>query len=144
MAAPFCLCLHHPVETQHYLVCLDHTSEYPEPICLAKGTLVAVGETYAGPEGWDNWLFCEAKGQAGGWVPAQILEFVDAQTARSREDYTARELNVRTGDVLTATKALNGWLWCQHSESAASGWVPQANLQAIAPEPQSSHQSGQA
>lgn len=121
------------MNTQQYLVRIDHTSEFPEPITFTQGTLLSVGETYDGPEGWDNWLFCETVGQTGGWVPAQILERTQEQAAIAKSDYTAKELNVRVGDVLTGSTVLNGWCWCLHSQRAESGWVPLANLQAIAP-----------
>ena len=117
------------VEAKTYRVIQDHTSEYPEPITFAKGAPLTVGEKYAGPEGWDNWLFCETPGQKGGWVPAQIIEIVDDKTARARENYTARELSVREGDLLVGSKTLNGWVWCKSSNSLESGWVPLANLQ---------------
>jgi hypothetical protein len=111
-----------------YLVIQDHTSEYPEPITFAKGAPLTVGEKYEGPEDWDNWLFCETPGQKGGWVPAQIIEIVSGKTGRAREDYTARELDVKEGDLLLCSRILNGWAWCNKSGSSESGWVPLANL----------------
>jgi hypothetical protein len=117
------------MKAKHYLVIQGHTSEYPEPITFAKGAPLAVGEKYEGPEGWDNWLFCVTPGQKGGWVPAQIIEIINDNTARAREDYTARELNAREGDVLLGTTTLNGWVWCKSTDTLESGWVPLANLQ---------------
>jgi hypothetical protein len=117
------------MEAREYRVIQNHTSEHPQPITFAKGAPLAVGEKYEGPEGWDNWLFCETPGQIGGWVPAQIIEIVNDKTARAREDYTARELNVREGDLLLGTRILNGWVWCKRIDSLESGWVPLANLQ---------------
>ena len=117
------------MKSKPYLVTQDHTSEYPEPITFAKGAPLTVGEKYEGPEGWDNWLFCVTPGQKGGWVPAQIIEIIHDKIARSCEDYTARELNVRQGDLLLGTRTLNGWVWCKSTYSSESGWVPLANLQ---------------
>ncbi|MCE8019901.1 hypothetical protein HOP51_07200 [Halomonas sp. MCCC 1A11036] len=119
------------MEAKQYLVIQDHTSEYPEPITLKKGALLSVGEKYEGPEGWDNWVFCETPGQKGGWVPVQILEIVNDKTARAREDYTARELNVRKGGLLLGSRTLNGWAWCKSTDSLESGWVPLENLQEV-------------
>jgi hypothetical protein len=116
------------MEARHYLVIKDHTSEFPEPITLRKGDPLVAGEKYEGPEGWDNWIFCESPGQKGGWVPAQMIEIVDDRVARAREDYTARELNVKEGDYLLGTETLNGWAWCRRCGSAESGWVPLENL----------------
>jgi hypothetical protein len=119
------------MEEKQYLVIQDHTSEYPEPITFEKGAPLTVGEKYEGPEGWENWLFCESPGQKGGWVPAQIIEIVNDKAARAREAYTARELNVRQGDVLLGSKTLNGWVWCKRPGSAESGWVPLSCLQHV-------------
>ncbi len=119
------------METKQYLVIQDHTSEFPEPIAFKKGATFTVGEKYEGPEGWENWIYCESPGQKGGWVPAQIIEIVKDKTARAREDYTARELNVREGELLLGERILNGWVWCKRSDSSESGWVPLTNLQIV-------------
>lgn len=52
------------MKARQYLVIQDHTSEFPEPIAFAKGATLAVGQKYEGPEGWENWVFCELPGQA--------------------------------------------------------------------------------
>jgi hypothetical protein len=119
------------METRKYLVTQDHTSEYPEPITFDKGAPLIVGEKYEGPENWIDWFFCRTPGQKGGWVPAQIIEAIDDQTARARESYTARELNVKQGETVLGSRTLNGWVWCDHSDRAESGWVPLENLQEI-------------
>lgn len=121
------------MQAKEYVVIQDHTSEYPEPITFAKGAPLSVGERYEGPEGWDNWMFCETPGQKGGWVPAQIIEIVNDNAARAREDYTARELNVRVDDLLLGSKILNGWVWCNRTDGSEAGWVPLANLQEACP-----------
>jgi Variant SH3 domain len=117
------------MESKRYIVIQEHTSEFPDPITFAEGAPLTVGEKYEGPEGWDNWIFCETPGQKGGWVPAQMIEIINGKTARAREDYTARELNVREGDFLLGSRTLNGWVWCRSSNGLESGWVPLANLQ---------------
>jgi hypothetical protein len=121
------------MEAKQYLVIQDHTSEFPKPITFEKGTPLTVGEKYEGPEGWENWIFCELPGQEGGWVPVQIIEIIADKTARAREDYTARELNVREGGLLLGEKILNGWVWCEKSSGSESGWVPLGNLQEVQP-----------
>lgn len=121
------------MEVKRYRVIQNHTSEFPEPIAFEKGTRLTVGERYDGPEGWENWVFCESPGQTGGWVPAQIIEMVADNTARALEAYTARELNVLEGELLLGERILNGWVWCKKSVGAESGWVPLENLQAMQP-----------
>lgn len=117
--------------TPTHVVIEEHTSEFPNPITFRKGAPLTVGEEYAGPEGWANWLHCETEGQGGGWVPAQIIERTGGTTARALEDYTARELDVRPGDSLTCSRTLNGWAWCEKLDSSASGWVPLDNLEPV-------------
>ena len=109
---------------KQYLVIQGHTSEYPEPLTFEKGAPLTVGEKYEGPEGWDNWFFCQSPGQKGGWVPAQIIENVNVKNSRALEDYTAKELNVQEGDLLLGSRTLNGWVWCEKPGSLESGWVP--------------------
>lgn len=120
-----------PMEAKRYLVTQDHTSEYPKPITFKKGAPLTVGEKYEGSEGWNDWFFCSTPGQESGWVPAQIIEILNDNTASAREDYTARELNVQKGDLLLGSKVLNGWLWCDNPASSKSGWVPLSNLQEL-------------
>jgi len=117
------------MEAKQYLVIQGHTSEYSEPITFEKGAPLTVSEKHEGPEGWDNWFFCESPGQKGGWVPAQIIEIINDKTARARDDYTARELNVREGDLLHGSRTLNGWVWCKRSDSSESGWAPLSCVQ---------------
>lgn len=111
-----------------YLVITQHRSEYPEPITLGKGDLVEIGEEYEGEEGWENWHFCTLAGQAGGWVPGQIIERTDGNTGRVLEDYCAKELDVDVGETLTGLRELNGWVWCCKPAGTQTGWVPASNL----------------
>ncbi|KAA8995771.1 ligand-binding protein SH3 [Affinibrenneria salicis] len=114
--------------TLQYVVVKSHRSEYPEPVIPNKGEPVSIGEKYQGPEGWEGWYFCTAPGQASGWGPEQVIERFDDATGRAREDYSARELDVDEGDILTAATTLNGWVWCSRPCRSEAGWVPLANL----------------
>ena len=120
-----------PTRTTSFLVIKDHASEFPDPIRFERGALLVVGETYDGPEGWADWHFCETPGRNGGWVPAQVIEFQSDGTARAAEDYTARELDVKTGEVVVGSRVLNGWVWCERPASTESGWVPLDNLRQV-------------
>lgn len=103
----------------------QHRSEYPDPITFVKGTPLVIGDKYEGSEDWDNWHFCTIASHTGGWVPAQLIEWGDdIHHGISKADYTAKELDVNEGDILIATKALNGWVWCNRVSDNQSGWVP--------------------
>lgn len=114
-----------------YLVVSPHECDFTNPITLKKGDLLFVGEKYDGLEGWDNWFFCDTPGQEAGWVPGQVIERLGDSIGRALDDYTARELDVREGELLIGTRTLNGWLWCKKPSSSESGWVPLKNLKGI-------------
>lgn len=116
----------------HRVVAIHH-SEFPDPISFTKGTTLTVGAKYAGPEGWDNWFFCTLPTHSGGWVPSQIIDRKEDSPSEgvALEDYTAQELNVKIGEIVTVLKELNGWMWCKSMHSQQSGWVPAASLAAI-------------
>lgn len=119
------------METQ-FVATEAHISEYPDPIRFAKGTTLLIHEKYEGDEGWENWFFCVVPGHSGGWVPEQLIEWSgDRHHGVSKEDYSAQELNVNTGDILTGTREMNGWIWCFRSSDLQTGWVPKNILQEI-------------
>ncbi|WP_232428084.1 SH3 domain-containing protein [Burkholderia ubonensis] len=113
----------------NYVVTKPHRSDYPNPITLNKGDPLVIGEKYQGPEGWDDWFFCTTPGQAGGWVPLQVIERLPDGTGRALEDYTARELDVDAGEMLIGARTLNGWVWCERLSHDDAGWVPLRNLE---------------
>jgi hypothetical protein len=111
-----------------YIVLKTHESSYPEPITFEKGAALKVGEKYDGSEGWENWFWCHANGQKPGWVPGEVIEFIDKESARALESYTAKELTVGKGQKVRVQKILNGWAWCELDATDEAGWVPLANL----------------
>lgn len=111
------------------VVTKEHRTEYPRPIAFEAGAVLTVGERSDGSQGWVDWFLCSLPGQEDGWVPLQVLEFIDEKTAVAREPYSARELDVDVGDVLESSRTLNGWAWCVRLGDSASGWVPLNNVQ---------------
>ncbi|HBS5818892.1 TPA: hypothetical protein MAK71_003687 [Klebsiella pneumoniae] len=108
----------------------EHISEYPDPISFSKGTYLLIHEKYEGDEGWDNWFFCTVPGHSGGWVPEQLIEWAeDKHHGISKENYSARELNVNSGDILKGSREINGWVWCMRLSDKEAGWVPKKLLQ---------------
>lgn len=113
------------------IVICQHRSEYPNPITFTKGTLLEIGEKYTGDEGWDNWYLCSTNGQEPGWVPEQIIEWIDSSLGKAKDSYTARELDVDPEEILWGMKELNGWIWCTRTSSSEEGWVPLNNIRQI-------------
>jgi hypothetical protein len=118
-----------------FVVTAPHRSEYPKPISFEAGALISVGARSDGNEGWVDWFLCSVPNQEDGWVPLQILEFIDDKTAVARESYTARELDVDEGELLVASRTLNGWAWCVREHDGASGWVPLNNVEPCMEDP---------
>jgi hypothetical protein len=59
-------------------------------------------------------------------VPQNWLE-LDKEGAMLLRDYSARELSVVPGQILSATLSESGWVWAT-TESGEEGWVPLENL----------------
>ncbi|SEH87630.1 Variant SH3 domain-containing protein [Rheinheimera pacifica] len=117
---------------KRYIVVSSHKSEFPKPITIKKGDPLLVGEEYKGAEGWDNWYLCTTPGQEPGWVPGQIIGRCENSHGKALDDYTAKELNVQEGELLTGSRVLNGWLWCEKMVSTDFGWVPLENVKEVA------------
>ena len=50
-------------------------------------------ESYAGPENWENWMFChEEKYNRKGWVPEQIIRKDMNGTGIIIKQYTAKRI----------------------------------------------------
>jgi len=115
-----------------YVVRKEHRSEYPDPIVLARGDAVVVGERDTGPDAWEGWIWCTSlrTGKAG-WVPEQLIRHT-GNAATVTEDYSAFELSVDPEDRLTGLRELNGWLWCRHETTGECGWVPGNVLEQVA------------
>ncbi|PFV93229.1 SH3 domain-containing protein [Bacillus thuringiensis] len=112
-----------------YIVIKSHVSNYPNPIRLEERNVVKMIESYAGPENWENWMFChEEKYDRKGWVPEQIIRKDMNGTGIIIKQYTAKELNVSIGKRLIGLEELNGWVWCE-GRDGEEGWVPKENLQ---------------
>lgn len=115
-----------------YKVITAHKSEYPNPITFTKGTLLQIGEKYQANPLWDNWYLCSVADQQDGWVPNQVIEWLNATHGCALQDYTAKELDVRPGEAVQVIRQLNGWAWCiKIPDEQHSGWLPQEKLTRI-------------
>ncbi|MTI49881.1 MAG: ligand-binding protein SH3 [Firmicutes bacterium] len=111
----------------NYLVIKEHKSNYPKPITLEKGERILIGEKYEGEKEWVNWRYCYKldKSQEG-WVPEQLIN-ISNQYGILKENYTAKELTIKTGEKVKGITELNGWIWCK-DENGREGWIPKLNL----------------
>lgn len=120
-----------------YIVTKNWEKSYPDPIILQKGDRVVMDLSIKdSTPGWDNWVWCIAADGSTGWVPAQVLETIntlaeDRSEALVTADYSAAELTVGKGEILTGTYVLNGWVWCKAPDGNTEGWVPSDNVRPV-------------
>ena len=102
----------------------SYTTQYPDPITIRKGDLVTLGKRDTDFPGW-IWATSLESGKSG-WVPEQFLR-IRGDQAESLRDYSARELTVAEGSMVTVLEALLGWCLVE-SDSGDRGWIPQSHL----------------
>ncbi len=99
----------------------DHRSKFPNPIRFQKGDRVITGKQDTEFAGW-VWVTTRDGNQ--GWAPMAYLRPVTGSDgAVAHQDYSAQELDIRTGEVLVVYFVLNEWGWVENRQGAC-GWVP--------------------
>ena len=83
-----------------------------------------VGERDTDFPGW-IWATSLTSGK-GGWVPEHFLR-IEGERGESLRDYSAKELSVSEGDMVTIREELLGWALVE-TASGGVGWVPQSHL----------------
>jgi hypothetical protein len=107
----------------------SYQAQYPDPIVIHRGETVSLGRRDAEYPGW-IWATSLLTGKSG-WVPEHFLSPGESPRAIARRDYSARELDVVEGAVVSVIEEVLGWS-CVVTESGDSGWVPQSHLAALA------------
>jgi len=105
-----------------------HKTEYEKPLILIKGELIKLGQR-APEENWRDWIWAENRNKESGWIPIQIVDFSEDKTAGIvLENYSAKELNIKTGELVTKIKSINGWTWVKRESDNAEGWIPDETI----------------
>ena len=111
----------------NYLVTKNYETEFTNPISLTAGEKVTIGEESS--EQWLNWVYCTKNDHSNaGWVPKQIINYADETIL---EDYSAKEMNVKKGEIVEGLKELNGWLWAKNKATDEIGWIPLEVLESM-------------
>lgn len=97
-----------------------YQAQYSDPIAFRAGDAVRVYR--ADPE-YPEWYWCSGPGGKEGWVHEAYLSH-RAGVATAREDYSARELNVRAGEYGRVVRMLGGWAYVELDDGRV-GWVPE-------------------
>ena len=109
---------------RRYIVTKDYESAYPEPLSERKGAKLTVHQRESE---WPGWVWCIAASGPAGWVPKAWVQSHDDGSRTLLRDYTARELTVESGQVVTASFTESGWAWVTNA-TGDSGWVPLKHL----------------
>jgi hypothetical protein len=96
------------------------TVHYPDPIRGAAGDRLALGRR---DDEYPGWVWATADDGREGWVPEGWLR-VEGESGVLLRDYTAAELPLEPGDVISGDLVESGWLWATDPDGR-QGWIPQ-------------------
>lgn len=110
-----------------YRVVADHVRSCEEPIRFERGESILVEQPDARHPGW--WWCTDRRGRSGR-VHESYFEEEDYRFV-AREDYDARELSAKAGEVVEALDTRGGWALCRNNVGE-TGWLPLAKLAPVA------------
>jgi uncharacterized protein YgiM (DUF1202 family) len=103
----------------------DWIPMYSDPIDVRAGESVIVGD--ADPE-WPGWVWCVDPRGKGGWTPEEIVErSPETRTGIVSQDFTARELKIRAGEIVSLLRLQSGWYWARGG-NGEEGWIPATHV----------------
>ena len=92
---------------------------YPDPIRGAAGDRLTLGRR---DDEFPGWVWATAADGRAGWIPESWLR-VEDDSGYFIRDYTAAELPLEPGDVVSGELVESGWLWATNA-SGREGWAP--------------------
>lgn len=103
----------------HYRAVKPWQPHYPDPIRGAAGDRLALGRR---DDEYPGWVWATDDDGRAGWVPEAWLR-VDGVIGILLRDYTAAELPLSPGDVVSGDIVESGWLWARNA-NGREGWAP--------------------
>lgn len=100
----------------------------PNPLVMKTGEELRVGER---DTTWPAFVRCRNDAGNEGWVPERFLER-EGDVGLARVDYSAVELTVSVGEILSLEQEVGGWFWAR-TETGDRGWIPAEHVQTIRP-----------
>jgi uncharacterized protein YgiM (DUF1202 family) len=101
------------------VVVRDYARQYADPIQVRAGTVVRVERE---DNDYPGWWWCTAPDGRAGWVPGELLRR-RGDVAEVAEEYSACELNVRTGEAISVECLRAEWARVRNAQGSV-GWVP--------------------
>lgn len=105
------------------IVTSAYRTQYPLPVEFAAGESVQLGQR---DSEWPQFIWATDPRGISGWVHERWLD-IDDSVARATRDYSARELDAQSGEMLELIEEAGGWWWARNS-AGTSGWVPTRHL----------------
>ena len=96
----------------------EHISEFPKPLKLRKGDIVAIDPS---KDKYTGWKFGKIKDNEG-WIPEAYLD-INVKLCKLNRDYDATELSLKEGQILEVFYEECGWFWGK-TEDGKYGWYP--------------------
>ena len=81
------------------------------------------------PTKYQGWLWCHNNNGAQSWVPEAWLK-IEGEQAILLRDYSARELSVVIGELVTVELSQSEWAYCR-KKNGKLGWLPLTCLQEV-------------
>lgn len=100
----------------------SYRTQYPDPIVIRRGEIIALGKRDAEYPGW---IWATGSDGRSGWVPEHFLS-VEGDRGQSLRDYSAVELDVAEGTLVTVLEEVLGWALVKTERGV--GWVPISHL----------------
>jgi len=105
-----------------------HTAQYPDAPAFKAGESISCGKT--DPEA-PGWIWCTGADGRSAWLPLRIIQRSEnVSDGRILEDYDARELAAKAGEMLNILAIESGWAWVENT-SGRRGWIPGTFLEPI-------------
>jgi hypothetical protein len=105
----------------------DYTRQYEDPIAFERGEVI---QRERRDDQFPGWWWCTDKHGRSGWVHESYFEEEDYRFV-AVENYNARELTVKAGDVAEGERECDGWLLAT-SERGERGWLPLDHVERLA------------
>lgn len=99
---------------------------YPDPVHGAAGDRLILGRR---DDEFPGWIWATATDDRAGWIPESWLR-IEGENGILLRDYTAAELPLEPGDVVSGEFVESGWLWATDA-GGREGWAPLDCLQLI-------------
>jgi len=110
-----------------YITIKPWETNAPYHLELHANDLVEVAEKQPNKPEWKEWIWCHDSINSG-WVPKHLIAILDNNTGKALDNYSAKELSIGAGEVITGIQEYCGWIWSVNDDSGEKGWLPEEIL----------------